>query len=258
LKRIVRDVLDHWQETDLLTYGSAIAFQVLFALIPVALFALGLMGFLGLQDLYHQHVVPDLKDSVSPSAFEVIDSTVRKVLGAKQFFWITAGALVAVWEMSGAVRAVMQIFDRIYKSEREREFRERYVTSLLLAVGAGVLLLAAVAVTQLLPRVTEAPLSWIRWPVAVALMTATIALMVRYAPADRQPVRLVGVGTGIVVLAWTVTSVVFGLYVTQIADYGSIFGNLATVIILFEYLYISACAFLTGAVLDKLLRDERA
>jgi membrane protein len=255
LKKVVRDVLKRWSETDLLTYGSAIAFQVLFALIPLALFGLGLMGFLGLQDLYHDHVVPELEKSLSPAAFSVVDDTVSRVLGAKRFFWITAGAVVTIWEMSGAMRAVMQVFDRIYASERERSFRERYVTSILLAVAAGVLLIAAVAVTQLLPRVTEAPLSWVRWPVAVALMTATVALLVRFAPADRQPVRLVGVGTALVVGAWTLTSVAFGLYVTQIADYGSIFGNLATAIILFEYLYLAACAFLTGAVLDKLVRD---
>jgi membrane protein len=258
LTRLAREVLARWRETDLLTYGSAVAFQVLFALIPLALFALGLMGFLGLQDLYAEHVAPDLKDSVSPAAFEVIDSTVRKVLGAKQFFWITAGALIAVWEMSGAMRAVMQVFDRIYAAPRERDFRERYTTSILLALGAGLLLLAAVAVVQLLPRITEAPLSWVRWPVALALMTATVALLVRYAPAEPQPVRVVGVGTALVVLSWTVSSIAFGLYVTQIADYGSIFGNLATVIILFEYLYIAACAFLTGAVLDSILRDKRS
>jgi membrane protein len=256
LKKLVRDVIDRWSDTDLLTYGSAIAFQVLFALIPLTLFALGLMGFLGLQDLYEQHVVPELNHSLSPAAFSVVNDTVSKVLGAKQFFWITIGAVVTVWEMSGAMRAVMQIFDRIYESERERSFRERYTTSILLAIGAGLLILAAVAVQQLLPRVTEAPLSWIRWPLVVALLAATVWVLVRFAPADPQPARLVSAGTGLIVLSWLLTSVVFGLYVTKVADYGSIFGNLATVIILFEYLYLSACAFLTGAVLDKLVRDS--
>ena len=252
---MVREVLNRWRDTDLLTYASAIAFQVLFALIPLALFALGLMGFLGLQDVYSDDVRPELEKSLSPAAYSVVDDTVRKVLESKQFFWITAGAIIAIWEMSGAVRAVMQIFDRIYGSERERGFRERYTTSILLAIGAGALLLAAVAVAQLLPRVTEAPLSWVRWPVAIALMTATVGLLIRFAPADHQPVRLVGAGTALVVVAWTLTSVAFGLYVTQVADYGSIFGNLATAIILFEYLYLAACAFLTGAVLDAMRRD---
>jgi membrane protein len=255
MRALAKDVVGRWRDTDLLTYGSAIAFQVLFALIPLALFGLGLMGFLGLQDVYSDDVRPELEKSMSPAAYSVVDDTVRKVLESQQFFWITAGLVIAIWEMSGAVRAIMQIFDRIYRSERERAFRERYTTSILLAIGAGALLLAAVAVAQLVPRVVDAPLSWLRWPVAIALMTATVALLMRYAPADHQPVRLVGAGTAIVVAAWTVTSIGFGLYVTQVADYGSIFGNLATAIILFEYLYLAACAFLTGAVLESMRRD---
>jgi membrane protein len=206
-------------------------------------------GFFGLDGVYRRDVVPDLRDAVSLDVFQVIDSTVRRVLTSKQGFWTTAGAAIAVWEMSGAIRAVMQVFDRIYGSERERGFRERYVVSILLAVASGILLLAAVAVAQFAPLL-------VRWPVAVVLMFLTVGLLVHYAPADRQPWHFVTAGTVIVVLAWTLTSVAFGFYVTRIADYGSIFGNLATAIIVFEYLYLAACAFLTGAALDAVLRNR--
>lgn len=255
-KGVISDVLRGYERSDLLTYGSAIAFQVLFALIPFSLFALGLLGFLGLQDVYSKEVAPSLKGTTSGDVFTVIDSTVKQILGAKQAFWITIGAVVTVWEMSGATRAIMAVFDDIYECERERGFRERYAVSILLAIATGVLLLAAVAVAQLTPLLLDGPVLLARWPAAVALMLATVALFVHYAPADRRPWQVVSVGSLIVVLAWLVTSLVFGLYATQIADYSSIFGNLATVIVLFEYLYLSSCAFLTGALLDAILRER--
>src|SRR5688572_22646735 len=99
MRALAKDVLERWRETDLLTYGSAIAFQVLFALIPLMLFALGLMGFLGLQDVYGDDVRPELEKSLSPAAYSVVDDTVRKVLESQQFFWITAGLVIAIWEM---------------------------------------------------------------------------------------------------------------------------------------------------------------
>ena len=253
---LARDVIKRWSDTDLLTYGSAIAFQVIFALIPAVLFGLGLLGFLGLSDIYTQHVKPSLESSTSPAVLSVIDDTVRTVITTKQGFWVTIGAVFAVWEMSGAMRAVMQILDRIYQCERERSFRERYLVSIGLAAGAGVLLIAAILVSFLLPRVVDAPLSLLRYPLAVALMVATVWMLLRVAPADRQPVRLTSWGTGLVALAWLVTSIVFGLYVTQVADYGSIFGNLATFFVLFEYIYFAACAFLTGAVLEAIRRED--
>ena len=48
---------------------------------------------------------------------------------------------------------------------------------------------------------------------------------------------------------------VFGLYVTQVADYNSIFGSLATVFVLLSYLYVSSVAFLIGAEVDAIVRD---
>ena len=56
--------------------------------------------------------------------------------------------------------------------------------------------------------------------------------------------------------AWAGTSIVFGIYVTDIADYGSIFGSLATVFLLMTYLYLSACAFLIGAQVDAIVRRD--
>src|SRR3954447_2273988 len=109
-----RGVLDGYKQNRLLTYGSAIAFQVLVALIPLLLFGFGLLGALGLERVYQDDVVPNLRENVSPAMFKVLDSTVRNVLGGHQIFWITIGAVIAIWEMSGAVRAVMEVMDDIY------------------------------------------------------------------------------------------------------------------------------------------------
>lgn len=249
----VREIVDGYARVDLLTYGSAIAFQVLFALIPLALFGLGLLGFLGLDDAYGEHLRPELRDAMSADVFRVVDRTTGKVLGAQSPFWVSAGAVIAVWEMSGAMRAVMEVLDRIYGSERERGFRERYLVSTRLAIGCGLLLLAAAATVQFAP--IPGPLAWLG---GLVLMIAAIGLLIRVAPVDGHSWHLVSVGTAVVVVAWVGTSVVFGLYVTKIADYGSIFGNLATVIIVFEYFYLAACAFLTGALLDAIQRARRA
>ena len=253
LRELVRETLAGYARVDLLTYGSAIAFQVLFALIPLGLFGLGLLGFLELQGAYSDHVVGELRHSTSPEVFKVIDETVRKVLGAKQAFWITIGAGVAVWEMSGAMRAVMTVLDRIYGADRERDFRERYLVSTGLAVACGVLLLAAFATVQIAP--ISDVLAWLG---GLVLMIAAVGLLIRVAPTDGHAWHLVSAGTLIVVVAWVGTSVVFGVYVTRVADYGSIFGNLATIIVVFEYFYLAACAFLTGAVVDSILRDRGA
>src|SRR4051794_25545628 len=149
------DVLKAFDRNELLTYASAIAFQVFFALIPLMLFALAVMAGLGLSDVWTSDIAPDVRDSVSPAAFTLINDTVTKVLSSRQIFWLTIGAVITVWEMSGATRAIMDVFDRIYECDRKRSFFERYKVSILLSIAAGVLILAAVALVQLVPLVVD-------------------------------------------------------------------------------------------------------
>jgi membrane protein len=80
-------------------------------------------------------------------------------------------------------------------------------------------------------------------------------LLLRFAPAHPGPHRWVSFGSGLCVLVWVCTSVVFGFYVTDVANYGSIFGSLAVVFLLMTYLYVSACAFLIGAQVDAIVRQ---
>jgi membrane protein len=96
----------------------------------------------------------------------------------------------------------------------------------------------------------------IRWLLAIALLFAAIGLMVRAAPDVKRPLQWVTFGSLVVVAAWIVLSLLFGLYVAELADYGSVFGNLATIFIALQYLYLSAVVFLAGLVLDAAVEDR--
>jgi membrane protein len=93
-----------------------------------------------------------------------------------------------------------------------------------------------------------------RWLVAAALLGAGVALVVHHGSATRQTLPWVTVGTFLVMGAWIGMSILFGIYVTYIANYGSVFGNLATFFVLLLYVYASSIAFLAGVQADACLR----
>jgi membrane protein len=248
---LVRSVIDRYDEHDTLTFAGAIAYKVLFAIVPLLLFGLGLAGSLGFGEHWSQDWAPKVKDAVSPPLFQVIDDAAQRALRGERGFWITAGLILAVWAISGAARGIMDALDRIYSVRRQRSFRERMAVSLALGLGVTVLLLAAAACVTLAP----AP-AWVRWPVAALLLVAVDGLLIAFAPADRQPWHWISAGTALSVAAWLGTSVALGFYVTALADYGSVYGALATFVILLTYLYFAAAAFLTGVEVDDLLRDH--
>ncbi len=262
-KPAVRAFLDGFERNELLLFASAISFQVLTAFVPIVLFGLGALGFLGLSEVWSQDVRPDVADSVSLAALVVIDDTVDQVLGSAKLFWVTAGAMIATWQLSGAVRAAMEALNRVYGAEEDRGLGRRLAVSLVLAVALAVLTFVAIAVVVFVPLLVgdlaplvEVGLFIARWAVAAVLLGLAVGLLVHQGPDRAQPLGWVSVGAVTIVGAWVLMSLTFGLYLSSAASYGSIYGALATVVVLMAYLYGSAIVFLAGIQVDALLRDR--
>jgi membrane protein len=257
-------LLDGFKQHDLLTYSSAISFQILTAVVPFAMSILALAGLFHLDSVWRSHVAPEIRTHVSAAVFSVLSSAVDKVFAGRQLFWATVGGGLALWQVSGAVRAVMGAFCRIYGATSERSFLRRYLLSFALAVATGACFIAAGLCLALAPffSVRHPGAAWevfaflARWTLTMGFLSLAVGLLVHLAPATHQPLPWVSLGTMIVTVWWVIVSVCFYLYLTGVASYGSVFGSLASVIVVMAYLYISTTAFLFGAQLDAIIRAQ--
>jgi membrane protein len=258
----IRELVRSFGERKLFIWASALSFQIIKAMVPFLLFALGLLGFLDLASAWTD-IAKNIKPNMSPAAFKVVDSTAKQVLTSKQVFWVTAGFALATWWMSAAIRTIMGGLSQIYDIVDSRSWKQRLATSIMLAIAVGFLVIAATAVLWLgpllygdVPQPLAALLFLVRWLVAAALLALAVGLTVRYGPDSDQPTEWVSIGTAIVVIAWSLTSILFGLYIRYIASYGSIFGNLATIVVLFVYVYLSTTVFFAGVQVDAIIRHR--
>ena len=69
--------------------------------------------------------------------FAVIENAVNHVFASRQVLWATVGGGLALWQVSGAVRAVMGALARIYGASGERSFLRRYAISFVLSIEIG-------------------------------------------------------------------------------------------------------------------------
>jgi len=261
-RRGAHEIVRVFAEKDLLVDAGALAFRGLITLIPAALFIVGLLGFFGLEEVWKSDIAPDLKEGVSPATFKFLDDAVVKVLGAQDMFWVTAGAALTAWEASAVVRAAGNMMNKIYEVEDDGSFRRELAESIPVGAAAGILLVMATAAVRLGPLGIEALIGdslpahvasfIVCWSVALVLLLVVVALIVRFAPAIERPLRWLSFGAGTIVVAWAVMSALFGLYLATFASYGSVFGSLATVFILIEYLFLVAVVFLGGIVVDSI------
>src|SRR4051794_32530002 len=147
-RKLPRQVLSGMEEHDLLTSASAIAFQVMTSLLPIALLVLSIMGFLQLESVWTQDLAPQVKDQVSPQVFAVLDDVARKTLGSKQGWWLTIGVVFTLWQVSGVARAVMGALSRVYGDGDDRPFVRRYAISFGLGVAVAVCVLGALVAVR--------------------------------------------------------------------------------------------------------------
>lgn len=253
---IAREFAEH----DLLTYSSAISFQVLYAAIPLVLLALAAMGVVGAESLYTHHIAPTLFRSLSVNAYIVVNRTALKVLNGKRYWWSSLGLAVTLWGAGAALRSMMTPLNRVYRAREARSWLRRIVVSIaggalaILCVVAG-LLIALVAPLWNLSG-AYAWLFWIaRWGATVLLVFAAIATLLWVVPAKRRPIEWISVGSALCALCWIVATIGFGAYVSAVS-YQSFYGATAGVVLLLIYLHVSAIAFLLGVVVDSLLREQ--
>src|SRR6059058_1410882 len=144
VQRRGRDTVQIWvdafDEHDLLTHASAIAFQVLKSLVPLSLLGITLIGAVGRRDLWSGHLAPPIKSRVDPPVFHALDFAVEKIFARNSGPLIAFAALLTIWYVSGGVRAIIGAINRIYGSEDDRPFWLRWVLSIGLAacVVAGI------------------------------------------------------------------------------------------------------------------------
>jgi membrane protein len=264
VRELAHAVLDGFKQHDLLTYSSAISFQILTAVIPFVLFVLAVAGLLHLTSVWRDHLAPEVQVNVSPAVFAVLSNAVHKVFTGQRVLWVTLGGGLALWQVSGAVRAVMGAMGRIYGADGERPFIRRYSISFVLSIEVGGCFILAALCLLLAPFVTlsHAGAVWkviafvVRWALSLALLSLAVGLIVRHAPGTAQPLPWVSFGAALVILTWLLTSCLFYIYLTDLGSYDSVFGSLAVVIVAMAYLYVSTTVFLLGAQLDAILRGQ--
>jgi membrane protein len=260
LTRLTKDVTREFSQNDLLTYSSAIAFQVLYAVAPLALLALAGLALVGERSVYPSHIEPTLARHLSHEALTIANRTATRVMGGERYAWATLGVLITVWGVGASLRAMMRPLNTIYDARETRSWARR----LLVSLGGSVLVLVCVltaAVVVLGGRLVEAgsilgPLFFVfRWLVALVLLLVTIGVILRVVPARKRPVRWVTIGSVLAVVCWVVATIGFGAYISAVS-YATFYGGLGSVILLLVYLHVSAIAFLLGVTVDSSLRTE--
>lgn len=260
LRRLAGGAVKQFATFDLLTYSSAIAFQVLYAVVPLAMLGLAGIGLIGEQSLWTKHIAHTLQRGLSPQAYTIANKTAQRAMNGDRAAWLTIGLLVTLYGVAASLRAMMTPLNNIYGAKETRSWARRLVVSLGGAVVVMVFVLGAIVVVLggrlVHPHNVVLAVAFfvLRWVVALAFLLFTNAALIRIVPAKKRPVRWISIGSALATVCWIGATLGFGAYVSTVS-YASFYGALAGIVLLLIYLHVSAIAFLLGVTVDSELRD---
>lgn len=255
---IVRLALRKFLRDDMSTHACALAYHILFSFFPFAIFVIALLSFFELSVLL-DYLQQAAWQALSPRAMERIRAAFNE-LRVPQGGLLSFGALLSAWLASRGTRSMMNAFNVAYRCKTVRPVWQHYIASIAYTVGIAVILTIGLAMLVVGPDAigwiasfvglhqSTVPLwTWLRWPMGLGLLTASVAVVYHVAPDTGRRFRLVSPGAVISVIVWATATLAFKYYLQNFANYSAMFGSIGSGIALLLYLQISSAVLLFGA-----------
>lgn len=249
--------------------AAAIAFYGLLSIIPSLLLSLAALGFfLGSSEETVGRILEVAYEFLPPEGLETVEEALTSLI-EKRTLVGGLGLLTLLWVGHGAFDAIEQAINMIYEVRETRGFIRRKLTSLLLMVLTGVLLLSTLVLSSLATALRALggrllaflPPFWGKMASQLSLMTWNIllssipmvltitmfTLIYTIAPTRKIWVSSALIGGVVAGVLWQLTKVAYGWYILTYADYDRIYGPLGAFIGLILWIYYSAVILLLGA-----------
>ena len=265
-----------WNELyagNLLTHSAALSFYFLFALFPLLIFLVTLIGFFvdSGSDLraslfgYLRRVVPS-------SAFVLINTTLDEISTGADGARLWLGFLTALWFASLGVAALSDSLNAMYGVRESRPWWRVRASAVGLTAALVVLILAALLLivyggeigTGIAGYFDQGTLFVMVWailqvPLAVIFVLLAFALIYYFAPdLYDQKWYWITPGSLIGVALWLIVSAVLRIYLRYADSYSVTYGSLGGVIILMLWFYVTGAAILLGGKMNAEIESAAA
>jgi membrane protein len=267
---IVWNAIDHLVWHDGLVLASASAFALIFAIFPFLIFLVGLAGWFGGAELA-DYLAEVAFDVLPAHMAAIIEPELRRVIGEVGHGGvITVTLLVTLVTITSAVEAMRDGLNRAYGCVDNRHFVIKRLASLVFVFLGIVFLIAVTTLAVAAPvaiRFAAAGLPETDWYPSVlegarqVLLVAVLIFMIGsfhlFLPARKRATKSVAPGVLATLFLWWLAAVLFGLYLSRLANLSATYAGLGGVIALMFFLYIAMLIFQFGAELNRAIAERR-
>ncbi len=246
-----------------------IAFRTLFSVFPFLIFLTTLAGFFGNENLAEQAV--NFLLSVAPEQIvRPLASEIHSILTVPRTDLLSVSALLTIWSAMAGVDSVRVGLNRAYDLKEHRNMFWLYGQSIIFIIGSAAALLvvavlivfapvAMAAIDRFAPAFNDniSTLSYLRFPIAIILLTGGLLLSHRILPAKRLHTKEILPGVLLTVAVWLALAGLFSVYLVNFNTFASTYASLSGLFAAMFFLYLAALVLILGGEVNRVLQIHR-
>jgi membrane protein len=269
--RIILRAFKQWGENKDTRLGAALAYYTLFSITPLLVFAITVASMVFDEQKARANVFHHLETNMDEASAEAIKTLLEKapkpkgnlapiiglammMIGALGMFLHVRGSLCTIWRLEPPRGNTIlgMVFD--------------YVLALIMVFVTGILLLASLAASTVLPlviewveqKVPDTDFHWrlVEMGISMFFLMLVFATIYRVLSGYRIPWRYVWYGSLIAALLFTLGKTLMGYYLLYFSP-ASVYGAAGSVMVFLLWVYYSSLILFFGAELIQARRTRK-
>ena len=258
-KDLGKRIWDEFNDDDVLDGAAMLAYYFFFALFPMLIFLMSMLGMVGGQGLGN-NVVDQITRIMPASASTIVHETMKQALKASDSAKLSFGILITLWSAAAGMTGLMAALNNVFEVRETRSFIKTKAIAVGLTVGNSVIVLVGILLLLYGGNIADHFLAghlnivWktVQYPLAIFFLLLSYSTIYYYAPNIEHPHwAWVTPGSVIGVTLWVIASVGLRVYLHFSNSYNATYGALGGVMILMLWFYVTGLAVLIGGEVNS-------
>jgi YihY family inner membrane protein len=265
---LIRDAFKRFRYADGFSHARSMAYATTLVFLESIIAFVGLASVLGSGGL-SRLIVKTLQKIVPGPAGAILTDAVQqahKARSSHHYVALIVGLVAALITGTTLMGQIERGMNRVYGIEQDRPTGKKYGRAFVLTISAGILLVAAFAALALGRDISSslsshsASTAWnvVRWPLALGLLIAAIALLFKRSPRRHQPGwSWLAFGAIVSVTLLAIVTLALDVMFQISSTFGETYGPLAGIVALMLWALLASISLLFGGAIGAQLEAVR-
>jgi membrane protein len=270
INNVIKFVLKGFRKGVLVTRASAIAFNLLMALIPATIFLFTLIPFIPITN-FHEELIKLFESILPVNAFSFLETTIIDVVTNKSGGFLLFMFVATIIFSTNGIHAIINSFvvsahsfkARTWVNQRKVSVILLLVVILMIGLAGFMVIFGKMAVTKIVElgiierHLVIFFLILFKWIIVILLLLLAISFLYYFAPAIKSDFRFISPGSMVATILFIITSLGFSAYVNNFGQYNRLYGWIGTLLVILVWLYLNSIALLIGFELNLSIKEAK-